>query len=99
VPPDTPASRRLPSRPATHTSRTRITQPRVHGPDDDDTHLRDETSRRQSQPEAPFAGNRVWHLPSSATTWVNVAGSIPNDLTLYTVFAAWGPRSHVVRGR
>jgi hypothetical protein len=31
VPPDTPTSRRLRSRSATHASRTRITQPRVHG--------------------------------------------------------------------
>ncbi|MDI3313452.1 MAG: hypothetical protein QJR12_03945 [Mycobacterium sp.] len=37
------------------------------------------------------AGNNVWHLPSSATTWVNITGSIPNDLGLYTVFVWWQP--------
>jgi hypothetical protein len=36
------------------------------------------------------AGNKVWHLPSSMPTWVDITGSIPNDLGLYTVFAVWG---------
>jgi hypothetical protein len=36
-------------------------------------------------------GNGVWHLPSGASTWVNITGSIPSDLSIYTVFVWWGP--------
>ena len=45
TPPDTPTSRRPRSCPATHASCTRITQPRVHGLDDDDIQLHNGTSR------------------------------------------------------
>jgi hypothetical protein len=33
----------------------------------------------------------VWHLPSSGLPWVNITGSIPNNLNLYSIFVDWQP--------
>ena len=37
------------------------------------------------------AGGAVWHLPASGLPWVNITGSIPNNLGLYSVFVDWQP--------
>ena len=36
-------------------------------------------------------GGDVWHLPASGLPWVNITGSIPNNLGLYSVFVDWQP--------
>jgi hypothetical protein len=33
----------------------------------------------------------VWHLPSSGLPWVNITGSIPNNLNFYSIFVDWEP--------
>ena len=34
---------------------------------------------------------RVWHLPSSGPTWVDITGNLPNNLNFYTIFVVWQP--------
>ena len=33
----------------------------------------------------------VWHLPASGLPWLNITGSIPNNLGLYAIFVDWQP--------
>ena len=73
MPPDTHRRPAAPEPPATHASCTRITQPRVHGLDDDDIQLRNGTSRPKVSVQEHRGRRAITGRPATGATGTHPA--------------------------